>query len=366
MTINIFGDVVISDIDSITIDSSLKDAIARADYNVVNFEAPIKTDGAASLKSGPSLYQDIRAPRWLIENGFNVFSLSNNHIMDYGAVGLEATKNAVSLLGGVCFGCGTWADAYKPLFIKTNNVSVALISVAELQFGILHDCWSQKDGKGCAWINNGNLENIIRKAKGQANHVIVLAHCGLEGLDIPLPEWRDRYRRLIDIGASAVVGGHTHIMQGYEIYNGCPIFYSGGNFIFPKPYAMPDYWWNGYGVKFEMSENDISFKVFGTHFDGNCVTLLSDEKTEFQMQCLNHKLEQPAYINGINTACMKWLDSYNSLFAMGGYIHPDHHLIKSKGRWILGRCHQVHALNNLQCESHRWTITRAIRLKYNL
>ena len=74
--------------------------------------------------------------------------------------------------------------------------------------------------------------------------------------------------------------------------------------------------------------------------------------------------EDSKYLAYVESACMKWMDSYNMLFSMGGYIHPDKKLIKSIVRWLLGRCRSVHALNNLQCESHRWTISRAMRL-YN-
>jgi poly-gamma-glutamate synthesis protein (capsule biosynthesis protein) len=37
---------------------------------------------------------------------------------------------------------------------------------------------------------------------------------------------------MIDAGAAAVVGGHPHVTQGAEIYQGRPIIYSLGNFVF--------------------------------------------------------------------------------------------------------------------------------------
>ena len=37
---------------------------------------------------------------------------------------------------------------------------------------------------------------------------------------------------MIDSGADAVVGGHPHVTQNIEVYNGKPIFYSLGNFVF--------------------------------------------------------------------------------------------------------------------------------------
>jgi poly-gamma-glutamate synthesis protein (capsule biosynthesis protein) len=39
---------------------------------------------------------------------------------------------------------------------------------------------------------------------------------------------------LIDYGADVVIGSHPHVPQGFEMYNGKPIFYSLGNFIFDQ------------------------------------------------------------------------------------------------------------------------------------
>ena len=36
----------------------------------------------------------------------------------------------------------------------------------------------------------------------------------------------------VDLGAKAVLGAHPHRLQGIEVYQGAPIFYSFGNFIF--------------------------------------------------------------------------------------------------------------------------------------
>jgi poly-gamma-glutamate synthesis protein (capsule biosynthesis protein) len=37
---------------------------------------------------------------------------------------------------------------------------------------------------------------------------------------------------MIDNGADLIVGSHSHVPQGVEYYNGVPIFYSMGNYIF--------------------------------------------------------------------------------------------------------------------------------------
>ena len=273
MRINIFGDTTLPSVSDMKIDDCLRNVLKGGDYNVINFEAPIKTNAKPSLKSGPSLCQDASAPKWLVEHGFNIFSLANNHIMDYGEVGLTATMEAISRAGGKYVGCGSWEDAYRPIVLIDGELKVSILSVAELQFGILHDIWTQKGQMGGAWINHESIDDIVSDTKENSDYVIVIAHAGLEGLDVPLPEWRDRYRRLVDCGADCVIGGHTHIMQGMETYKGKQIFYSGGNFMFSKSHNMPEHWWKGYGVQLNLSPERLEYSVFGTLYDNKTAKL---------------------------------------------------------------------------------------------
>ena len=225
------GDLVRQNMFPVDFCYDFKKLLNAADYNIVNYEAPIKEGKATPApKSGPSLSQSIYSAIWLIESGFNVLSLANNHMMDYGTSGLRVTlKNIEKSFQYV--GAGYWEEAYQPLILEKNDIKVAIFSMTELQFGVLQDA-ERKDMQGCAWINHPSVNNLVRETKRQVDYVIIIAHAGLEGEDIPLPEWRERYRELIDNGCDVIIGGHTHTPQGYEIYRGKPIFYSLGNFCF--------------------------------------------------------------------------------------------------------------------------------------
>ncbi|HCG35220.1 MAG TPA: hypothetical protein DER23_02640, partial [Clostridiales bacterium] len=39
---------------------------------------------------------------------------------------------------------------------------------------------------------------------------------------------------IIDAGGDVIYGHHPHVLQGIELYKGCPILYSCGNFLFYK------------------------------------------------------------------------------------------------------------------------------------
>lgn len=364
MIINFFGDFVAQDVTKLNMSKDLKDLISCSDFNVVNFEAPIdlgKGNNVPIHKSGPCNKQSIFAPKWLSDNGMNIFTLSNNHIMDQGIL---AIKKTICELGEKkTLGVGNGIDCYKPIIIYRNGLKVALFNMAELQFGMIHDLWTQQDKIGCAWINYNKVNCIIREAKKDNDYIIMIAHAGLENVDIPLPEWRDRYRELIDEGCDAVIGGHTHTSQGYELYHGKPIFYSLGNFFFQKKKKMDLSWYQGECVTINVGKEGLTFKISGTKYVNNNIMLQENNNWQNKIEYLNSLLNNKEnYIKKINKICISKLDDYNYMCSSAGYIHMDKHIIKSILKLLLKRCDNYHMLNNLQCESHRWCFARGIRL----
>lgn len=110
-TIFIWGDFKVNDVSSLCMDRELGNILKECDFNVVNFEAPIKSRSMPIRKSGPNISQCQDSPEWLESRGFNVVSLANNHTMDYGRDGASATKDAFK--SARIIGCGTWDEAYK-------------------------------------------------------------------------------------------------------------------------------------------------------------------------------------------------------------------------------------------------------------
>lgn len=62
--------------------------------------------------------------------------------------------------------------------------------------------------------------------------IVVCLHWGVEHTLHPTVMQRHEGRMLVDAGADAVIGHHSHTAQDVEIYRHRPIFYSLGNFIF--------------------------------------------------------------------------------------------------------------------------------------
>ena len=70
--------------------------------------------------------------------------------------------------------------------------------------------------------------------------MIVSYHGGVEYTPQPTDETRAFARACVDAGADAFVGHHPHVTQGVEWYNGKPIFFSLGNFVFKQFDAWTD------------------------------------------------------------------------------------------------------------------------------
>ena len=73
----------------------------------------------------------------------------------------------------------------------------------------------------------------IQALRPKVDWLIVLYHGGNEYYSLPRPGLKKDFHYLADLGADLVVGHHTHVISGYEIYNGKPLIYSLGNFFFP-------------------------------------------------------------------------------------------------------------------------------------
>jgi len=191
---------------------------------VMNLEAPISSETAnvpKRRKAGPYLWN---RPLPLTYQP-KLVTLANNHIMDFGIDGLKTTL-AVLRDKGIGF-AGAGMDltaAQAPVFLELDGTRIALLSRAEVQFGT-----ATEKTPGVAPFDSTIYEDI-RNLKQEADIVIVSVHAASELCPWPSPQRQDSFRALIDAGADIVHGHHSHVPQGWEIYNGKYIFYGLGNF----------------------------------------------------------------------------------------------------------------------------------------
>ena len=204
--------------------------LAAADYRIGNLEGSIATGGNAQ----PSKLWSFRArPDTLkiLRGRFDAVSLANNHSGDYGPVAFMETLDYLAAAGIAHFGGGrNLAEAHRPLWIEQKGLKIAVLGYNEYKPRRFE---AGAHSPGIAWSEDEQVIADIRAARAAgADHVIPFMHWGWEKSTQPDNRQRSLARRLIDEGASLVVGSHPHVTQGVEIYQGKPIIYSLGNFVF--------------------------------------------------------------------------------------------------------------------------------------
>jgi len=371
--ISFWGDCKIDNINSVAFDTMTKSILEDCDLNVVNFEAPVKSSGKPLNKSGPNINQSTDTPSWLEKNGFNVISLANNHIMDYGNEGYNKTIDLFQ--SSLLVGAGDWPEAYKIKTTQVENKKIGFLSLTHCEFGTLTDKYDKKNSTGAAWIGHPDIPVIIANGKKIVDFLFILPHAGIEYIDVPLPEWRDIYKSFIALGADAVITSHPHVPQGWEIYKGKPIFYSLGNFCFHKNVSLKSKpLWNDSLCVIISIEGDstFQFQVKNIQYTGSSLILREDIDIISHTTTINNYLsDEELYLSKVNQYCKDLIPVYKGYFSAGGY----HYLTEFNWRFIKkivsiisGRIkgNPLNIINNIRCESHRWAFTRALKNESNV
>ncbi len=167
--------------------------------------------------------------------GFDIASLANNHIKDCGEEGMFETKKRIEKLNIASVGVGINIDmALKPVYMWHRGTRIAFFAFDNV---IPRSVWAGANRAGAAGGSDELLVSAVKKARDEADAIVVSIHWGQEVVrDIPVekPEAEQVVlgHKLIDAGASCIIGHQSHGLGPVELYNGGIIFYSLGDFVF--------------------------------------------------------------------------------------------------------------------------------------
>jgi len=290
---------------------ALVDLIRTADVAFTNVElvtpqkpvVPSSEFGGIHLGMPPFVLDELK------KTGFTLYSVANNHAVDFTYRGLLDTLEELDKRGMVYAGAGeNLGDARSPAYLDTRVGRVALIAAASSYVTGAHAAETRTDFPGRPGINPlrhkkryvvtpqqlerlrqideamgtaevarkkrkfgltvedepdaydflgrsfvegetpgvrtspnerdmRELKRWINDASRQADFVVMSLHChegqnGDSNNHYEADFIREAAREFIDAGADVFVGHGPHVLRGIEIYNGKPIFYSLGNFMF--------------------------------------------------------------------------------------------------------------------------------------
>ena len=337
--------------------------LKTADFRLVNQENVLCKEGVgyAIAKSGPNLRGEEENVDLLKAGGFDCAILANNHFGDFHHAAALATIDLLDKEGLAHIGGGENIDkAYEAVIFEKDGVRTSFIAVCENEFG-----GATKTAPGAAVYSLRKLADRIAEEKQKADFVVVAFHGGNEYNPLPAPRARDRYRLILDLGADALIGGHTHCMQGYEFYHGKPIVYSLGNFFFPWPNSKQSSGWNhGYMVELDLEKGKqatLAFHPYRLMVDTRKLHFFTGEEKEEVLRYIE-KITAPiaddeqlqkyfdAWCLGSGTNYAKCL-CYNEAYEKSGH---DYETLQ-----------KISTLRNLfTCESHNFLMENLLRMEH--
>jgi poly-gamma-glutamate synthesis protein (capsule biosynthesis protein) len=206
-----------------------KEILKSTDLAICNLEGPFVNSGTPFEKTYTFKVPPKYAPA-LIDGGFDLVSIANNHIMDYGEEGLFSTMRVLDSLGIKYAGAGKNSiEARKPAVIKIKSKKVAFLAYSTT---FPEEFYAKKDKSGTNFPFEENLINDVRNCDKNYDIVIVSFHWGAELMEQPKHYQKALAHISIDNGADLVLGHHPHVLQSFEIYKSKLIAYSLGNFSF--------------------------------------------------------------------------------------------------------------------------------------
>lgn len=203
-----------------------------SDLMIANEEFPFSSGGKPAANKQFTFRIEPNRANVLTELGIDLVTLANNHSLDYGREALADTFQTLEQQGIRYAGAGVNLERASQL--QTFQVADKTIGILAASRVLPENSWNASASKAGIFstYDATTLLEEIRQAKKSCNFVVVYIHWGVEKKETPEEYQRELAKQYIDAGADLVVGSHPHVLQGIEYYNGKPIVYSLGNFIF--------------------------------------------------------------------------------------------------------------------------------------
>ena len=209
--------------------------LKEADITFANLEGPASDKGVNARNLYPFRMDRTVLPA-LGGAGFNILSVANNHIGDWGVDAFSDTleglkENEISFTGG-------GKNAYyaeSPIIIEKNKMKIGFLGFSDvgpesLEAGLMEP--------GVLLASNPRFDQIITDAKKQVDYLVVSFHFGDEYKTKHNGRQEYLAHRAIDDGAKIIIGTHPHVIEDTETYKNGFIAYSLGNLIFDQYFSQ--------------------------------------------------------------------------------------------------------------------------------
>ena len=211
------------------------DILRGADILMVNSEFAFTTRGEPIIGKTYTFRGDPENVKYLQEMGTDIVTLANNHVYDYGEVGFADTLETFRNAGIPYIGAGENVDeASRPFYFIQNGRKYAFTAATRAEKRVLTpEATDHSSGVLRMYDMTAYLE-VLREAERQCDVSIAYVHWGAEKKYETEEGLYEDAAAMIEAGADAVVGAHAHLLQEISHYNGVPIVFNLGNFLFDE------------------------------------------------------------------------------------------------------------------------------------
>ena len=211
--------------------SALKSKMEGYDLRFCNAETPITEldshGGERDLNGNAVFSAGSKFGDAILNAGFNLISLANNHVLDNGEKGLEQNRNYWYSSGAVCSGLDENSPESRVSFFTKNGIKFAFISYTT-RVNSMH---KKRVPNINIWDEQFGVRDVMF-ARKYADAVIVSMHWGTEYMlgDID-KEQRHISELLSQIGVDIIIGTHPHVVQPVKRIRNTICAYSLGNCV---------------------------------------------------------------------------------------------------------------------------------------
>ncbi len=214
------------------LDEGIREEIAASDIFMVNQEFPFTERGTAAADKQFTFRLPPERMQVMNDMGIDIVTLANNHILDFGPEGLLDSLDALDEAGILHVGGGKDLEqAKRPEFIEVKGRTIGFLGTSRVYMDAGWAAGPDHPGVFSTYDSRQAVE-AIREARELCDYLVVYVHWGVERETTPKEYQRVMGREYIDAGADLVIGSHPHVLQSLEYYEGKPIVYSLGNFVF--------------------------------------------------------------------------------------------------------------------------------------
>ena len=244
----------------------------NADVLLVNFENPVTTSSYA-VKGDVPLKAN---PKYTYLLGLNE---SIKNLKDAGIYAIGAGNNI--------------NEATQPVTIESGDRKITILNYMDADnfreySGVMDPATANSSGYSA--YDTELAQRQVQEARENGSSIIIAyLHYGNEYSRSPNENQIKISHELINDGVDIVIGSHTHVTQGVEMYNGKPIFYNLGNFIFDQSNPATH---TSYFLNLALHEDNCTVTLYPTYLSNYLPHFMDAESGKALINVLNPHTDQ--------------------------------------------------------------------------